>query len=86
MTCDDSSQFFRTVEESGLWVPGKKEIFELNGEGAKITRGLSQYLPIIFSQLHIMFLFVENIPGVTLVIEEKEMMQFEKQLPFAQVI
>lgn len=41
MTCDDSSQFFRTVEESGLWVPGKKEIFELNGEGAKITRGLS---------------------------------------------
>lgn len=41
MTCDDSSQFFRTVEEPGLWVPGKKEIFELNEEGAKITRGLS---------------------------------------------
>lgn len=41
MTCDGSSQFFRTVEESGLLVPGKKEILELNGEEAKITRGLS---------------------------------------------
>lgn len=38
MTCDGSSQFFRTVEESGLLVPGKKEILELNGEGGKTNK------------------------------------------------
>lgn len=38
MTCDGSSQFFRTLEESGLLVPGKKEILELNGEGGKTNK------------------------------------------------
>lgn len=91
MTCDDISQFLRTGEECRLLVVGRKEILELNGNGAKITiKGLSYYLPIIFTQLHNIFASCfclwKILLGVILVTEEKEMMQFEKQLPFAQVI
>lgn len=58
MSCDGSSQFFRTVEESGLLVPGKKEILELNGEGGK-KRSIIVLTNNTLPTSH--FLFVENV-------------------------